>query len=418
MKLIRLLAAAGVAALVLLAGPGTGPAMAANDVTINSPADLAYETYPTLSGSVSQSGNQGVVTKIDLKLTSVDGSTSENASLTYTRGASNSSVFSGDGATVNFSWVPKPKYNGRYTFTVNGTGTYSSFGTRTETGGSSRSFNIAIQPAKPTGVEATMPENSTKVTVTWNPNPEPDILGYQVFRSYANGNASPLTPLIAASPKPTFNDDLAGKPQGQYKYNVQAIRKTCPSECEGVRGPNSNYSAAVTVRAAIPTTTTTSTTVKPKPGGGSTGGGSTGGGSTGGGSTGGGSTGGGSTGGTKTPTGKTAPKNSGGFAPGGNVDLSQFGNLLGGNGKTTRTPGQVDEGTYDAEIKGYDSSENSVDSNNDDNSLITIGGASVPKPSDDWVRFIGAGSLATALLVHVLWFKQQVDSIPLEALTD
>ena len=39
-----------------------------------------------------------------------------------------------------------------------------------------------------------------------------------------------------------------------------------------------------------------------------------------------------------------------------------------------------------------------------------------PAPSDDWVKFIGAGSLMTALLVHVLWFKQQVDSVPLETI--
>jgi hypothetical protein len=164
------------------------------------------------------------------------------------------------------------------------------------------------------------------------------------------------------------------------------------------------------VRATPATTTTTSTTIK-KGGGGSGGGGSTGGGTTTTTAKGGSSSGGSSSGG------RNSRGNSGGVAPGGNVDLSQFGALLGGNGKTSKSGGAVDEGTYDPELQ-YNGGEQAVGSPNDDNSLITIGGASVPKPSDDWVRFIGAGSLATALLVHVLWFKQQVDSIPLETITD
>ena len=48
--------------------------------------------------------------------------------------------------------------------------------------------------------------------------------------------------------------------------------------------------------------------------------------------------------------------------------------------------------------------------------LRTHGGADIPVPSDDWVKFIGAGALVTSVLVHVLWFKQQVDRIPLEAI--
>ncbi len=392
-------------------------------MAISSPSDTAYNAYPALSGTVTQSGSSAVVTKVELALTSVDGLTSENATLTYNNGASNSSAFTGGGATVNFSWIPKPKYNGRYTLTVNGTGTYNAGfgGTRTETSGGSRSFNLEIDPAKPTGVAAGMPEGSEQVTVTWNPNPEPDLAYYQVLRSYAGGNASGTEAMrVTPSSKPTFHDDLSGKAQGQYKYSVQAYRKarTCTSSDEActrkLPGPISSQSAAVTVRATPATTTTTSTTIK-KGGGGSTGGGST---ST---TVKGGSTGGGSTnttvkGGSTSGGGRTVRNP--GAAPGGNVDLSQFGALLGGNGKTSKTgSGAIDEGTYDPELK-YQTGEQPVESSKDDNSLITIGGASLPKPSDDWVRFAGAGSLATALLVHVLWFKQQVDSIPLEAITE
>src|SRR5205085_11109955 len=131
-----------------------------------------------------------------------------------------------------------------------------------------------------------------------------------------------------------------------------------------------------------------------------------------------GGTSGGTNGGSTTGTSRNGSvKNNGGFAPGGNVDLSQFGSLLTGGGKTTKNGDPVDEGTYDPQLKGYDSHQKSPGPDKD-NSLITIGGASLPAPSDDWVRFIGLGSLVTALLVHVLWFKQQVDALPLEAITE
>ncbi|MEY2399038.1 MAG: hypothetical protein QOJ00_2212 [Actinomycetota bacterium] len=427
MRLARLGFAAGVAALVVLAIPGARPALATNNIaTITSPNDTAYDAYPPVTGSVTESGNSAVVTHVDLTLTSVDGWTSENQTLSYNRGASNSPVFTVKNAgEVDFNWTPTPRYNGRYTISVGGNGEYNGglSGTQKDSSGTSRSFNIRIKPAKPTNVAAGMPDGSTEVTVTWSPNPEPDLLGYAVLRSYQNGNARQVGGPIAASSKPTYHEDLGGEPPGAYKYAVVAVRKerTCKpdvsdADCTGkLQSDQSAYSSSVTVR-ATPGTTTTSTTVKK----GGTGGGSTGGGSTGGGSTGGGSTG-GSTGGTKGgssgSSGGRGTVSNGGYAPGGNVDLSQFGSLLTGGSKTTKKGDATDEGTYDPQLKGYDSAEKSVGSGRD-NSLITIGGASLPRPSDDWVRFIGLGSLVTALLVHVLWFKQQVDSIPLEAITE
>jgi hypothetical protein len=412
--MIRVLAAAGVAALAMLAVPGAGPALAANSVTISSPTDTLYDAYPAMAGSVTQSGNNASVTKVDLSLTSVDGWTAENAQLTYNDGASNSSVFTKkSGNEVDFSWVPKPRYNGRYTITVNGSGTYTSFGTHSESSGGSVSFNLELPPAKPTGVAAGMPEGTTDVTVTWNANAEPDMVGYQVYRSYQGGNAGPIGKPVATSSKPTFHDDLAGKPQGQYRYAVIAVRRarTCKTESSDVAcsrtvpSSMSAYSAGVTVRATPATTTTTSTTIKK--GGGSTGGGTT-------------TTtrsGGVTATTTKSGSGHTSTRNGGGSAPGGGVDLSQFSALLGGS-KTSKSGGAVDEGTYDPELKGYDSTEKPVNADDDNNSLITIGGTSVPAPTDDWLRFVGAGSLATAVLVHVLWLKQQIDRVPLESIHD
>lgn len=425
MKPFRLLAAAGVVALVLLAIPGAGPALAAGpDVTINTPGADETKTGPvSITGSISQGGSNPVVTKASVTLSSDDDWTSENSTQSYTNGASNSPIFSGGGARVSFDWTVTPKYNGRYTITLSGTGQSDGGlgGPTTATSQVTRSFSVEIAPVKPTGVAAVMDDATQHVTVSWKANPEPDIAYYQVLRSYQGGNPAAVGSPVAPSSQPKFTDDLSQKAQGQYKYAVQAIRRarTCKTvssddACQrGVAGPVSAYSPSVTVR-ATPATTTTSTTIK-KSGGGTTGGttvGGTSGGTTGGGTSG-GTSGGGTTGGT---SGKTAPRNTGGYAPGGNVDLSLFGSLLGGNGKTSTGGGKVDEGTYDPTL-GYDRSQKPVDSGGD-NSLITIGGTSLPKPSDDWVRFAGMGSLATALLVHVLWFKQQVDRLPLEAISE
>ena len=90
----------------------------------------------------------------------------------------------------------------------------------------------------------------------------------------------------------------------------------------------------------------------------------------------------------------------------------------GATARTTRSGQPIDEGTYDGELP-YDTTEKPVNSGTGkDDSLISLGGTDIPAPNEDWVQFIGAGSLVTALLVHVLWFKQQVDALPLETIAD
>ena len=158
----------------------------------------------------------------------------------------------------------------------------------------SESFHVEIPPATPTGVTADKPEDSSLVTVKWKANPESDIAGYVVFRSYA-GDAGKQVGAVEGT-KTSWTDDLAGKAPGQYKYAVYAVRhaRSCKStsdtdeECSHpIAGSNASaYSSAVTVR-GTPATTTTTTIKK----GGGTGGGGTGGGGTGGGGTGGGGTG-------------------------------------------------------------------------------------------------------------------------------
>jgi hypothetical protein len=416
-KLVRCIGGASLIALALLAVPGADRALAAApSVSIDAPvADSVQQAAFAITGSAHQDGNQGTVTNVTVKLSDDDGWTPP-VTQQYTGSAGG--IFSGGGGSVSYNWPGNaPKYNGPYTVTVSASGqTTGITGPQpTPTATVSKSFHVEIPPAAPTGVSATMAEGSTAVTVKWNKNAEPDIAGYVVYRSY-QGAAGKQIGSVDAS-KTTWSDDLSSQAPGQYKYTVQAVRhaRSCKSSSNvdeacsrGIAGKQSTSTAPVTVRGQ--STTTTSTTIKKSGGGG---GGSSGGGSTTttlpGGSSGGS---GGSSGGVRTGGAKSGA--TGGFAPGGEVDLSQFGSLLNPKARGTGS-GRVNEpeGTYDQTLP-Y--GERPVDKPKDDNSLITIGGTSIPQPSDDWVKFIGLGSLVTALLVHVLWFKQQVDRLPLEAI--
>jgi hypothetical protein len=425
-KWVRCIGAAALIALALLVIPGARPALAAGpSVSIDSPvADSTQLAAFSVSGAAQQSGNEASIVKITLKLTDDDGWLPPQVQ-EYTGTAGG--VFTGGGANVSYNWsIAPPKYNGPYTITVTATGQYrpALSSPVQQSTVVSKSFHVEIAPTAPTGVTASKPEDSGAVTVKWKANPESDIAGYVVYRSYNNDNGKQVGSVDGT--KLTWADDLTGKPQGPYRYAVQAVRhaRSCKSTSNtdeacsrGIASKNSAYSSAVTVRATAPTTTT-STTIKKPSGGGGTGGGGTGGGGTGGGGTGGGgTTGGGTTGGSKSDAAGIRRGTGGaGFSAGGDVDLSQFGSLLNPKARTPGARGAEDPGTYDPNLPyGERPTQPTSD---DDDSLVTIGGASIPKPSDDWVKFIGAGSLATALLVHVLWFKQQVDAIPLETISD
>jgi hypothetical protein len=420
-KLFRCIGAAALVAGVLLTFPGAHRALAAAPtVSIDSPGTDKVETPFAIAGSAHQDGNEATINSIKIELID-DDDWSPTVTQNYTAGGSNSSIFSGSGDTVSFNWggigSAIARYNGPYTVAVTVVGSYRQplGGTQSQSNKVSKSFRVEIPPATPSGVSASMPADSTVATVKWNKNPEVDIAGYAIVRSYAGASGKTIAGVDAT--KTSYTDDLAGQAPGQYKYAVIAVRhaRSCKSgsnvdeACSRtVPGKASAYSAPVTVRGQ----TTTTTTIKKSGGGGSTGGG---------GSNGGG--GGGSGGGTTTTLRNNSGASSGGarsgatggFAPGGDVDLSKFGSLLNPGARSGSGSSRVTEpdGTFD-ETLPY--GERPVAKPKDDNSLITIGGASLPKPSDDWVKFIGLGSFVTALLVHVLWFKQQVDRLPLEAL--
>ncbi|HVE94689.1 MAG TPA: fibronectin type III domain-containing protein [Acidimicrobiales bacterium] len=408
MRSLRVVGAATVAALAALAVPGAPPALAqAPVVTITTPGEGATLAAPPAVAGTIEMRNGGTVTRASVTLASLDGHTTEGATHNYERGGTaNSPIFtSGAVDAVQFSFTVSPRHNGAYTVTANGTGRDPAPDINgDETSANTvRRFNIEFPPVAPSGVSASIDAATRRVTVTWAANPEPDMVGYQVQRAYGTGSYREIgtTPAVA---KPSFVDDLSDTekfPAGQYRYRVIAIRRarTCANPASDAacnRGITSGASAFddVTVRSTTTTTASsgtarTTTTVR----GGGDAGGSTGGGSTGGGST--------RSGGTISGV------------PGGKVDLSDFGKL-GGKGSTSYIPDRQDDGTFGELEYGERPADDETES---DPGVIEIGAPDVGplKTSDDWVKFLGAGSLATAMLVHVLWFKGQVDNFPLEA---
>ena len=73
-------------------------------------------------------------------------------------------------------------------------------------------------PAAPTGLTAT--GGNLKISLAWNANAEPDLQGYNVFRSEAGGPYTKINASLISQPSYQDND-VSGGPQ--YCYKVQAV---------------------------------------------------------------------------------------------------------------------------------------------------------------------------------------------------
>lgn len=107
-----------------------------------------------------------------------------------------------------------------------------------------RQFFVAAPPRPPSGVKAAMDPART-VTVSWDKNPEPDIVSYRVQRSVGAGPFQQ----VGEMPGTLFKDG-AVPPGGPLRYQVLAVRKGKTSQETVVSAP----SAAVTVGGATAST--------------------------------------------------------------------------------------------------------------------------------------------------------------------
>lgn len=72
-------------------------------------------------------------------------------------------------------------------------------------------------PGAPTGLNVVAGAGTAELS--WNPNPEPDILGYSVLRAEANGMFTVLAPFVDA---PAYTDSKVARGV-RYRYQVTAI---------------------------------------------------------------------------------------------------------------------------------------------------------------------------------------------------
>ena len=152
--------------------------------------------------------------------------------------------------TVSFKWqLPGLAYNGPYV--VNATADHCQCSAsrpdrpRSPPGGS----GMAADPAAPGDVRAE-PGGDRNVDLSWQRNPEPDILYYQVSRKDGGGNFSHRGDVRhPASGRPAFTDtSTSGTAGGEFAYRVVAVRKGASGDDthdEHARGASGEKSVTV-----------------------------------------------------------------------------------------------------------------------------------------------------------------------------
>jgi hypothetical protein len=140
-------------------------------------------------------------------------------------------------ASTAWDTQPTAKKNGNYTFVA----TAAQGGLTTQPAESQQAtLKVNNPPIAPTGVQTALDASGVPV-VSWAANPEPDIKGYQVFRSDQGLQSGLLTTT-------SFRDESAPKGQA-VGYKVSALRFS-PVEASGLIGSGtSDQTASVTVPA-------------------------------------------------------------------------------------------------------------------------------------------------------------------------
>lgn len=255
LRRVALVVGVSVAALVPLAGPAS--AAGGLSVTLTSPAAASNSSAITVAGSVSGSGNS-----INLTSTIVEEIKME---ITPEAGGQPLVVFSSAvpapaSPPIRFSAQANLPRNGNYRLVVTAKGTANKQTVLLASpvdGSATKSFAVAVAPKAPQGVAAKVNDDRS-VTVSWTANTEPDLIGYQVFRSDPGGvdyfQVSPPQGVAPAScsSKCTFTDSaiLGG---GDYRYQVLAFR---PNPADATKPIASTASRTTSASVPEPTPTT------------------------------------------------------------------------------------------------------------------------------------------------------------------
>lgn len=370
---------------------GAPPAAAvAPTIRIDSPDNAAPLTVPTIhvAGQASMPSGGTVNGQLEIEVTSLDGHGGQKIAVNVS------------GNPVPFSWDYTTAYNGTYRVKITARGRDGTLDqTPSETRAEQRDVAVMVKPAAPTGL-TTAVAKSRAVDLSWNPNTEPDIVGYQVQRAVDQGDEWTA---LANTTANTFSDGTTTTAAGTYRYRIVAVRHGVAAD-EGVSSdPSPEKSANVPKPPATTTTTANNGGATGSNNGAGTGSGSQAGTGTG--------TGSGSTGSASTGSDPNSPE----LARTGKVDLSGFSALLDKAKRPANTtrPEEPDPGFGETlPFNGKD--EPAV---GEDGTALGVG-IREASPSDEAGRqpiaFVAASLLVTVILMHLLWLKREVDKVPLD----
>lgn len=152
---------------------------------------------------------------------------------------------------LSFPWDSSSFANGTYQVQVSAEES-SYLGLNSASGSASVTTKVNNAPSAPTGVNAAIGSGGVPV-VTWNHNPEPDITGYEIFRS--GSTAASAASFTTAGNVTSFTD--SGAPTGiPLSYIVVAVRyspvwssgiTSCGGQAPCSNPPTSAETTAVTV---------------------------------------------------------------------------------------------------------------------------------------------------------------------------
>jgi hypothetical protein len=365
----------GFAAAILLALAGVGffprPALAAAPNISFSPADNADLAEPVSITGNATMNNGGWVDSVKVTIASTQGHTVPAPDTTAGNESNN----------LPFSWKPPLAYNGSYTVTVEAVGRDGPVPRfdESELSTVTRTFTLNVAPVAPSGVKAVVNQTKRTITISWAQNPEPDIVGYGVYRQ--EGDALVERKIVTPT-QTSFTDELGSLPAGTYSYHVFAARSNATGDQVLVSAPATTTGK---VTSAPPTTTT--------------------------------STGGAAGVTTTTAAGNKPPA----LATRGRTDLSGFAALLpSGGAKLPRASNAPAPDTGFDENLPFDPDARAEDEptvgDGSDQALAEEPLSSSDDDQPSSLRFMAAGLLVTVVLMHLLWLREEVNRDPLPAI--
>ena len=279
MRVARLAAAGVVAGLAL----GTGTTAASAGVVTpsaanptgtftNPPSDEAAISGPggpvTLTGEVDRPG--GFVKSVDITI-SWDDKVAGRPKIPHPDIKSSQYQTAAPSSSFVWSYPLTNVANGHYTIYVTGHTTDATGGTPQDVT-VARPFTMDLAPVAPAGLVDTLDKAKRTVTLNWTANPEPDLIGYYVFR--AGPTSKDKYALIAGvvAPATTYTDtSAASAPVGTYRYELIAGRPKGAGGTTLAYSPVSTESDAALASPPMAATTTsaapsgTKTTTVPQP---------------------------------------------------------------------------------------------------------------------------------------------------------